>query len=1148
LTDQELENAEYFSITMNTSGQKESLKLEDIPLSKHDFWNSLAQEIENKANPKLASCSQPPITVRYKNNRLVIYGNQHVFTQFQLKKNHKIHYVDNKNEPKKLEDNNQTIYKIDLNKDSLNSWTHLSFTLVDSDDKMVRTHQDPFKHLGTRFDSPEQLAECLQKYLHSTVNDKHIRVYWDEKDNTLCITDSQNRELSEFQLGYNNQIIPIVVAENPSARPNKLVVGAITGILPSHEDIDEFHLIEKPQFGKVRLNSKTGEWQYKPSQRRPFSGFEQFDFIAKMKDGSLSAPISIQLQSEQSPAVSIPGKRIFSIKDPIYHEPQPRDHSIPADMQVKGIQLAQTHLQSPNSPYFSLTAQRWALLKVDITSSSSAKSPDLVAIITDDQGNELGRVRLTGPDQLPQSLLTIPNTPHISAAELHKLSFTAPLKGEWIQPNAKIRIMANNQPITLPYTDNNGFFALNIKSDNHLITHVTNTNPYQHSQGVYTYSPLSWGLEAANKLPVTQFTLYSYPAITAHPALPVYIYPHLHDRTLFNPRYDSSTAHPYFIDSQIAWAYANSKRLLDRNILNAEFYYSAINKLIPPSMKTKVLGLGQRHYGGGGPTPGVFFHELYGHGAGLTHTTDSQYPYSSTSHGPKDHKPNIGYDQQRQQYTTYRYTSADGTQIHESTPTMSSHYSPHVTDQYDAFLAHSDYFTLEIQKFLENDIRWLPNRVKSQDTEDNGFLGEGFYQKWSSSDKSWITLNQQNFTQYYSENQQYLLIHKRDVPIYWINGQFIRDPESNTLHPYAALGVTRTIGNLPAEYHNLITGEGAPFYAHYRYALQVTYATETGLLTEKLQVPFGYIHQEISINIPDKGELVKFDIIGINQRKQTISTHYRYSNPESLANRMLVHSDGQTLPKTLQLDNYWRGSRLFWSVTDKKLINFSTGKVNSQYITPQSAICASWIENGQLHQQYFSLSDPFGQNNQVDTTHIFQPINHFDIQNNESNISTSHLNVLSDIRLLSDVHINQQIDIRKLGITEKNNQYWVTLLIYDEQGNMQEKMPQEPWFISQNKNMLSVKGTIDSTPGLKIAGVKIYIDQHLHDDIAASSIWLHQNIHGTLAENTEFLNYDRPVEFNSLTSQMAGMKEDTISAQQQASNWIEAAQFIPLVS
>ncbi|QKJ50666.1 hypothetical protein G9396_05060 [Providencia rettgeri] len=151
----------------------------------------------------------------------------------------------------------------------------------------------------------------------------------------------------------------------------------------------EYQLIEKPQFGDVLLDERTGKWQYQPDNHFNHHGVEQFDFVAVMKNGDISAPISVQLQMEAPPLVSIPGKKTFTIQDPIYNEPSPKKHPKPHDMQVHNIQLAQTHLQAPDTPYFCLSANRWALVKVDVTSQSSAKSPDFVAIVSTKEGKEL---------------------------------------------------------------------------------------------------------------------------------------------------------------------------------------------------------------------------------------------------------------------------------------------------------------------------------------------------------------------------------------------------------------------------------------------------------------------------------------------------------------------------------------------------------------------------------------------------------------------------------------------------------------------------------------------------------------------------------------------------------------------------------------
>ncbi|MCW2257170.1 hypothetical protein M2263_003261 [Providencia alcalifaciens] len=133
-----------------------------------------------------------------------------------------------------------------------------------------------------------------------------------------------------------------------------------------------------------------------------------------MKDGHKSAPISVQIQTDNAPVVSYPGKRTFNIPDPIYHPPVACHYRAPADMQVHDISLAQTHQQRIDSPYLRLVANRWALIKVDITSQMEANAPDIVAIVSDKEGYELGRVQLTGPQQLPKRLEPLSEEPSVS--------------------------------------------------------------------------------------------------------------------------------------------------------------------------------------------------------------------------------------------------------------------------------------------------------------------------------------------------------------------------------------------------------------------------------------------------------------------------------------------------------------------------------------------------------------------------------------------------------------------------------------------------------------------------------------------------------------------------------------------------------------
>jgi hypothetical protein len=349
------------------------------------------------------------------------------------------------------------------------------------------------------------------------------------------------------------------------------------------------------------------------------------------------------------------------------------------------------------------------------------------------------------------------------------------------------------------------------------------------------------------------------------------------------------------------------------------------------------------------------------------------------------------------------------------------------------------------------------------------------------------------------------------VSVYQLNGIFLPLPDGSQ-HPYSYLTVTQTIGQLIQQDHS-----DSP------HSLTITYVTPSGLLTESLKISLR--DNELNLNIANKGELVSLKII--KTENGTDTEVYHYKNPESLANRLFIYGDGKTVPEQLQIDNYWRGSRLFWSVSEDS-----------------RTLCAKWVEKGRLHQQYFSLTSQ----QKTNAGAKFLPSNHLDLLVNSVPASSTETAILSEVQLLSDVQFNQQINLRELGQPNDNNTYWVILCIYDENDKIQEVAPLEPWYFSEQDGILTVKGTIDSTPDLKIAGIKIYSDIHLQDDVAANSIFIGQNDQNTLAENKEFLNYDRPVEFNALISQMAGIKEDIISAQQQATQWIEAAHFIPLAA
>lgn len=1057
LTDERLREIEYFSVTLKKGSQQQILKLDDIALASHASWQTLAKDIEHKINQRLAPLAAP-ITVDYRDHTLTLKGNGLTFTQFQLKKSQQIPYVEILKNVTTVQAPQSVTHSIHFTLDQLNSLTHITLSLTGKHGRQINLIRRAFKSANVQFASPEEFAGYLQRVLRHYSQDTSLQVVWDDKDERLKVIDHVNRALKALSFGYQEQKHPLIIAENTTELPNHLTVGAITGKLPQHANISHYQQLEGAKSGSIRLNSHTGEWFYLPNRRSPFTGHDQFDFVAIFKGGWRSAPLSIQIQTEKAPILSRPGIRTFSVLDPIYNPPAARNYAVPEDMQVHGITLTQTHQQHPDSPYLSLIAHRWALVKVDITSRTAANAPDIVAIVSDQQGNELGRVRLMGPRQLPQQLADMPVAPSVSHKIADQLSYSAPLKGAWIKPDIRIRLIADNQPITLPYTDSDGYFSPKVTEVPPLTARVASHHLYQTGEGLYAYSPLSWGKEAVAKLPVSQLTLHSSPSHTLAPVLSGYIHPNFYASTLTMPQYDKRN--PFFdpANLQIAWAYQQSDWIKKANGTHHELYYTAIQ----PSIYGSLLGMASPLFGGGIAQSDVLWHEIFGHGLGLSHTNHPYYPFSKQSNGPE-----IAYDQARSAYITYRYTHPENGSTQEIRPAMYPTAGEDNKAPYDAFIPHSSHYNQKIQRFLS---RPIPTSNRQQ-----------------------------------------------NHPVYWVSGSIVTLPDGNN-HPYSHLNIQRTLGDLP-----IVAQRDKLRDIPHVYLLVATYATQNGLMTTD-SCPIEDI-KSISLNMADHGELVKIQIMKADNQQPI----YTYANPDALANRLFHQYQANQPLQYITLDNYWCGSPLFWSATDPHLIDFSTGRVNNQRITPNSALCATWISDGQRHQQYFSLSDPWGKNGQINTKQPFLPINHLTLQADRRTTPLAHYNIEANAPLLADVYINQTVDITTLQLPKEQQHYWVTLLVEDPSGDIREQTPLAPWQITRQGELLSIIGTTDSTPNLKITAIRIYLDKHLQDDTPPSTVTLTRNHTATITENTRFLDYNQPVIFNHIEQQpeLIAMMEKT---------------------
>ena len=1083
VTDDIATKANSFSIRIKNKSNNNIVDVHDIKLANITSGKDLAQQLNRNINNILPKPYY--LRVTYLNNKIKIYGSHELSLDNLVIYHYPKKYLKKLNTPYRIRNlTNKIIYDIDFSfiYDEIKKISHLSFQFLNS--KSINFEQASLDN-NTQFSTPQLFARYLQHYIKHFSQEDSIKVSWNKDNKILHIEDHQSRQLKQLKFGHYEQPLPLLFATSNKKQPNTLVMGAIQGELPLQQQALSYDLVEAPQFGHLTWNNKTGEWSYQPYSNEVFKGFDQFQFQAIGKDGIKLPPIGISLQSERPPITSIPGKKIFTIPDPAYTNPLLRYQPIPADMKIHNIYLAQTHLLKPDDPYFSLTAERWALIKIDITSYSSAKSPDFVAIVKDKEGNELGRVNLRGPENLPTTLIEQPKTAEISRKDYDAKSYTAPLKSAWIKPGIKIQLMADNKPIIMPYSDQTGHFSPKVHPGQHAIFRLWNHSYYQSSQGIYPYSMLSWGQEALAKLPISQLTLYSHPTGTIEPLL------FKANTQPIHPAYENTNA---VYDQQNNHTYHHSFMSQMANGLQKEITYISRSS----QYENSILGLGSvgGGYGGGITDSGVLWHESFGHGLGFHHTTsvnsktaEKKYPYDNQSNGT-----NFSFDQINDVYLTHHYIDPQSNQYKPMTPSMYPYHSDDGIRPYAAFKPHSDYHTHKATSYFIDQLRWKPNAIRGIDSEDGGFAGVGYHQRWDSKINDWVTLTANNFSQYYPSEQINDLAHQRDVPVYWLSGSFTQcnghPLETNSeLYPLSHLTVFRTKGNLSADYHHLITKKGRSYNPYQPYALKIIYATSSGLLTDILQLPSNISLDQLSLNIPDKGELTRIDLLEIKQYMQLSEPIYTYLNPQALANTLFSKI---TTTNILTLPNYWRGNKLFWAITDHKLINKNTGEIDYRKVKSNSAIKASWIEKGKYHQQIFSLDNMDTPIDLKKVTLNFHPLNnHEQLYRNNKQQTIRSQNILTESKLTSGTHINEYIDI-SASPPLKDALYWVKLLWSDRDGTLAETDPLESWYIYQQDNKLVINGVIDSTPEIELAGIRIYTDVHLLDKHAATAITLYQ--------------------------------------------------------
>jgi len=112
-----------------------------------------------------------------------------------------------------------------------------------------------------------------------------------------------------------------------------------------------------------------------------------------------------------------------------------------ANLKIDAVFFAQTHVQKPDSEYFTLVSDRKALVKVHVISGSSQQSSDVKAIVK--LNGEKLEIPLAGPKYLPSFVGKEP----CDVTHSYDDSFTGFIPKEWVKPGMTVKIKAGKQKV-----------------------------------------------------------------------------------------------------------------------------------------------------------------------------------------------------------------------------------------------------------------------------------------------------------------------------------------------------------------------------------------------------------------------------------------------------------------------------------------------------------------------------------------------------------------------------------------------------------------------------------------------------------------------------------------------------------------------------
>jgi hypothetical protein len=313
-----------------------------------------------------------------------------------------------------------------------------------------------------------------------------------------------------------------------------------------------------------------------------------------------------------------------------------------SDVSIDKVFFAQHHVMEPDSPWFALTGNLPALIKVQVYSATPVESPAVIARLW--LADATIEIPLRGPAMLPAH----PSGDPVLMPHAYDDSFTATIPRTWIRPGLKVAVelrdydyshVDDDDKIYTPIVDDNEIAILDrrelgmikVGAPTRLFMQMFDIHYF--GQGKGADFPSGWETELAAKLPVSELVVHRVRNI-------------MFDEIVMPPQYGNPSARYHSVedykaktgsdfDGEQGIALRWCQALKDAGGLYRFWrpYHINIAGVYSGGQAGGYRSCGNLH------RHGVLIHEL-GHTFGLPHWNNARdYPYKQTMYGQDSGQP-----------------------------------------------------------------------------------------------------------------------------------------------------------------------------------------------------------------------------------------------------------------------------------------------------------------------------------------------------------------------------------------------------------------------------------------------------------------------------------------------------------------------------